>query len=368
METISGSFWFLFAYDICEEIDLEALRAMVRGGAAGPEGGLEMAHSRQIDHRPAPDYVRFERPPVVERMDPVTLETGDRLRGEINYYDYGVISVKLELSFTLSWPELVARSSRLLEAPEPQDHALRTLRDRLERVQSTLVKRHESWLDEEYYVIHLEAQPSLSAAALIEAQGPAIAQIVRGELSALSSSEREEILRSRMSYYPNDLAVVGWTAAFIYDTGEGAAAAIQLLEYANTQLLEFRYYDRLLTGVLDDAHRSLARETGWFGRWRMAREARQLHTILLDVRQLTERADTAIKFLSDMFSARVYRLAADKIGVGDYRRLVDVKLLTASELYSFMMDQFHSSRAFVLELMVVVILVIELIYLFRGKR
>jgi hypothetical protein len=32
-----------------------------------------------------------------------------------------------------------------------------------------------------------------------------------------------------------------------------------------------------------------------------------------------------------------------------------------------MMDQFHESRAFVLELMVVVILVIELYFLFRDR-
>jgi hypothetical protein len=32
-----------------------------------------------------------------------------------------------------------------------------------------------------------------------------------------------------------------------------------------------------------------------------------------------------------------------------------------------MRDQFHQSRAFVLELMVVIILLIELVYIFRGK-
>jgi competence protein ComGC len=32
-----------------------------------------------------------------------------------------------------------------------------------------------------------------------------------------------------------------------------------------------------------------------------------------------------------------------------------------------MVDQFHQSRAFVLELMVVIILIIDLIYLFHGK-
>ena len=83
--------------------------------------------------------------------------------------------------------------------------------------------------------------------------------------------------------------------------------------------------------------------------------------------ELTERADNAIKFLSDMFSARLYKLAASKVGVTDYKNLVQQKLQTAEELYRFMVDEFNQSRAFVLELMVVIILIIELVYFFRGK-
>ena len=105
----------------------------------------------------------------------------------------------------------------------------------------------------------------------------------------------------------------------------------------------------------------------WFSRWRTARAASRLHTVLLDVSELTEHADNAIKFLSDMFSARLYKLAALKIGVPDYKDLVEKKITTAEELYRFMVDEFNQSRAFVLELMVVIILVIELVMLFRGK-
>jgi hypothetical protein len=99
----------------------------------------------------------------------------------------------------------------------------------------------------------------------------------------------------------------------------------------------------------------------------MARRASRLHTVLLDVMELTERVDNAIKFLSDMFSARFYRLAAAKVGVPDYKDLVTEKLRTAEELYRFMVDQFHQGRAFALELMVVVILIVEFIALFYGK-
>jgi uncharacterized Rmd1/YagE family protein len=69
-----------------------------------------------------------------------------------------------------------------------------------------------------------------------------------------------------------------------------------------------------------------------------------------------------------MFSARLYKLAAAKVGVPDYKDLVTQKLQTAEDLYRFMVDQFNQSRAFVLELMVVIILVIELAFLFGGKR
>jgi hypothetical protein len=71
---------------------------------------------------------------------------------------------------------------------------------------------------------------------------------------------------------------------------------------------------------------SLAHGGRLFARWRLAREAQNLNRIRLDVRELTERMDTSIKFLSDMFSARQYRMAAGKIGVDDYRRLVESKL------------------------------------------
>jgi hypothetical protein len=190
---------------------------------------------------------------------------------------------------------------------------------------------------------------------------------VRGDSLQLSAGECAEVLHSQISYYANDLTVIGWNAAFLYDTTAGAETSIQLLEYANSQLLEFRHYDELLTGILNRAYALLEQKTGFLARWRLARSARNLHTTLLDVAELTERADNAIKFLSDMFAARLYKLAAAKVGVPDYKELVSRKVKMADDLYNYMVDQFNQSRAFFLEFTVVLILLIELYYLFRGK-
>src|ERR1035441_8155392 len=356
---ISGSLWTLWLYDVCEEIDLDALRAIL---------GVQAPREPRIRH-PSPEYVRFERPPVVQQIDAIILEDGNRLQGELNYYEDGVVSIKRELPFHADWQQLADLSSRWMANPEPEARALQTVRRCLNGVHATLIKPHENWLSEDYYIIHLKdtTKPALTAAELLAEHGSEIARIVRGEQAELSLEETEEILGSRLSYYPDDLLVVGWTAAFIHDTAEDAVPTIQLLEYANTQLLEFRYYDAVLSQLLQGVYRSLEKKGGFLTRWRLASQAQRLNTIRLDIRDLTERVDTTIKFLSDMFSARLYRLAAAKVGVEDYRRLVDGKLHTAGELYEFMMDQFHQSRAFVLEVLVVIILLIELVFLFRGK-
>jgi len=362
-DRLSGTFWLLFLYDVCEEIKLEELRAILGAQPAGREPSFR---------QPTPGYVRFEKPPVIESLEPLLLGTGERLQAHMHYYEYGVVSIELQLPFEFDWRELLRLSSRSIAAPEIEKRAADSVRRSLARAGPALVKPYADWLTEDYYIIQLRPvlkgdSSRMTADELIAERGEEIAQVVRGEEMRLADDERMEILQSRRSYYPDDLVVVGWTAALVYDTPEGALPVMQLLEYANSQLIEFRYYDEMLTRLLADVYRSLDKGTGVLARWRLAREAGRLNTIRLDVRELTERMDNSIKFLSDMYSARVYRLAAGKVGVTDYRRLVDEKLHTAGDLYQFMVDQFQQGRAFVLELMVVVILVIELVFLFEGK-
>jgi hypothetical protein len=355
---LRGSVLVLIQYDVCEEIRLDELRKIFP------------ARKAEASFKKAPAYVRYQRTPVEETLEPLILESGERLAGEIKYYDYGVVSLEFELPFSGDWDTLIQLSCRWTSDTNFEKLASRVARQKLERAAPALVKPYKGeWLQEDYFIFHVrEIEGAPSADELLASQRDRIAQVVRGEMSMLSEGERQEILQSRISYYPSDLAVIGWDAAFIYDTRAGAETAIQLLQYANSQLLEFRHYDELLTKELENVYDFLeVGGTGWWSRWRTAQAASKLHTVLLDVNELTERADNAIKFLSDMFSARLYKLCAQKVGVPDYKDLVKEKLQTAEDLYRFMVDQFNQSRAFVLELMVVVILIIELVYFFRGK-
>jgi hypothetical protein len=356
-KSLRGSVLVLIQFDVCEEIKLDALRDIF--GARRQEASFK---------HPAPGYVRFERAPVVEPVEPLILESGERLDVKIKYYDYGVLSVVFELPFSGDWDTLVRLASRWVWDTDFTSFAQKIVKQKIERARPALVKLYDSWLHEDYFVFHVrDIAGNPSASELLSTQGGRITQIVRGENVPLSDGEQQEIMQSKISYYPNDLAVISWNGAFLYDTTSGAETVIQLLEYANSQLLEFRHYDELLTRELASVYDFMDHGSGIWARWRTARRASRLHTVLLDVDELTERADNAIKFLSDMFSARLYKLAALKVGVTDYKDLVNQKVHTAEELYRFMVDQFHQSRAFLLELMVVIILIIDLVWLFKGK-
>lgn len=352
--TLHGSAVALFLFDVCEEMRLDEMRSIL--GARRLGEGLKHAAAEQIF---------FERPPVVEEAQ---FPENPEAQVRVKYYDYGVLSVLFEFPFAGEWTDLIALSSRWISETDLQSRAESIAREKVERTRPALVKPYESWLSEDYFIFFMRDISGRPAAHhLLNSCGQQIAQVVRGENAPLSDGERSEVLQSAMSYFPNDVVVVGWNAAFVYDSAAGSETTMQLLEYANSQLLEFRHYDDLLTRELAVVYDSLGKNSSLIGRWRLSAEASRLQTVLLDVTELTERADNAIKFLSDMFSARLYRLAASKIGVPDYKSLTQEKLRTAEDLYRFLIDQFHQSRTFVLESLVVLILLIELVYVFHGK-
>lgn len=351
--SLRGSAVGLFLFDVCEEMKLDEVRSLL--GARRLGEGLKHAAAEQLF---------FERPPVVEEVPSPDGKSNTRVK----YYDYGVVSVLLEFPFAGEWGDLISLSSKWISGTDLPSRAECIAREKTTRIMPALIKPYKTWLNEDYFIFLMrEIQGNPTAAQLLGSCRQQLAQVVRGENAALSDDELKEILQSAMSYYPNDLAVLGWNAAFVYDSAAGSETALQLLEYANSQLLEFRHYDDLLTRELGAVYDSLERKPTLLNSWRLPGEASRLQTVLLDVTELTERADNAIKFLSDMFSARLYRLAASKIGVPDYKSLAQEKLRTAEDLYRFLIDQFHQSRTFVLESVVVLILLIELVYVFHGK-
>jgi hypothetical protein len=355
---------FLF-YDVGEAFDLEKLRGLLgpRGGAIKPDFP-----------RRTPDYVRFETPPIAEPSEPLTLRGGEHLVCSIKYYEYAIVEVQLEVGFEGDWEALVAQAARWMDAPDVEPEGRAVLARHLQKISAAVIKPREEWLQEDFLVVDLheireDGGPLLTAEQLLASHGDQMIQVIRGEQTPLARSTAERLLEGHLSYYPTDLLVAGSTAAFIYDRPEEAARTIQILTYATMQLLEFRYYDNFMTRVLSDVYNTLDRKkTVLLFRWTLPSEANRLNTIRLDVMELTERIDNAIKFVSDTFYARAYRLAAARVGVPEYRDLVEKKLETAGELYGFMVAQFNEARLFLLEAAITILCFLDVLLLLKGAK
>jgi len=361
---ISGLFRILFLYDVAEAIDLERVRSLL---------GSRCRPSEQPFLRRTPQYVRLEHTPIVEPSEPLTIRADARATCSVKYYAFGVVAVRVEVPFDGEWQNLLPENSRWMDASDVGKEVREIAQRHLEQVAPAVIRPTKDWLQETYLVTEIheiqnERGEQPTAAELLASHGGEIVQLVRGEIIPVSPTAREETLQGSLSYFPRDLVVVGSYASVVYDHPEDAAAVAQILEFAKMQLLEFRYYDRLMTRMLAEFYDALERKRNvLFSRWSLPREAHRFNTVRLDVMELTERIDNAIKFVSDIYYARVYRLAAKRIGVADYRTLVDEKLRTAGDLYNYMIDQFHESRSFVMEVGVAILALIDVILLFRGK-
>ena len=126
-ETMKGSVLGVILHDVCEEIRLEPLRQIL--GARRAEPSFKHA---------TPEYLRFENPPVVERLEPITLTGGEKLTPQVKYYDYGVISVLFELGFEADWETLIQLASRWVPNNALERQAQQIIRGRMDRIASAL--------------------------------------------------------------------------------------------------------------------------------------------------------------------------------------------------------------------------------------
>jgi len=338
---ISGHITAFFLFDVAEAIDL-----------AGVQRELGGVKARLVLKPTTPPYVQYRQPPITIDGHIIDVAERDGFSVRFKAFDYGVVSVALTRPASGSWDEWVAWGRACYEdagLPRAAEQLARTL---VNRIATAITRIRPEFLAEDYMVFTVGD----------------IAQLLRGEQSPLSAEERDEILRHRISYFADDLVIPTWNSAFIRDTESGARAAIEILEFANSQLLEFRYYDELLDAELERIYPQLQRD-GWLYNWvarRYVRAARQVHSLFIDVNELTDRTENALKIVGDVYAARLFALAAARVGLNQWKASVQDKLRTLADIYRFAVEQTSMARGEVLEITVVVILVIELVLFLAG--
>ena len=362
LDVATGAILAYRLFDVAYAIDLgkaEAIwaRTMRTGSSRG-----------RLTTTPA-KAVAFGVPPVALDLGFITLPLPDGpLQATVTarLYDFGVVSIALRVAVVdLSWS---AFSQRLNAVDDVVGLAPATVlwTDLLNRVRAAvgdaLVRPTTSTLEEDYLigVANAFSEPMTAEAVIGRLD---LIPLLSGEQRPLSEGARRDLLRHRYSYYTDDMVVLTWDRAFVYEP-RGDSDVTDVLEVANAQLLEMRYYDELLDAELPrmyDLVEATRRRWALPGARRFADLARRLYTMVAEVTELTEKVDNALQVTEDVYLARIYAAALELFRVPTVSAAVDRKLSIIRDTYTALYDEASSSRSGLLEFIIVVLILVEIV-------
>ncbi len=355
----SGAIVALRLFDVAYAIDLARAEAL-------------LAEQTRISRRSrlsttSPKAMAFGVPPVALELEPVTLALEGRQLAAattVRLYDFGVVTIALRIPVAdVRWAGFVqllnAAAGCVEGAGDTWDRLLGQVRELLGRA---LVRPEETRVQEEYLIGVVHAfDRALSAADLQDSVD--LVPLLSGEQRALSDSARQDLLRQRFSYYTDDLVALTWDRAFIYEP-RGDSDVMDVLEVANAQLLEMRYYDELLDDELPRMYDLVAkarRRRTLLASRRFADLARRLHTLVAEVTELTERVDNALQVTEDVYLARIYAAALELFRVPAVNSAVERKLAIIRDTYSALYDESSASRSELMEFLILVLIMVEIV-------
>jgi len=355
----TGAIVALRLFDVAYAIDLARAEGLL---------AVQARSSRRIRlSTTPPKAMAFGVPPLALELEPVSLALDDRtVQGAVGVrlYDFGAVTIALRVAVTdASWSSfaqlLNAMDRSVAAADDTWDRLLRQVRALLG---AAFVRPEESSVQEDYLIgiVHAFDRP-ITAASLQDRID--LVPLLSGEQRPLSDGARQDLLRQRFSYYTDDLVVLTWDRAFIYEP-RGDSDVLDVLEVANAQLLEMRYYDELLDDELPRMYDLVAkarRTRNLLTSKRFANLARRLHTLVAEVTELTERVDNALQVTEDVYLARIYATALELFRVPAVNAAVDRKLAIIRDTYSALYDESSASRTELMEFLILILIMAEIV-------
>jgi hypothetical protein len=361
VRVLEGAVTVLRLFDVAYGIDIARVEALAAGA------------SRPRLLRTEPKAMAYGVESVDLALGPLALPAGsavEQAEARVRLYEFGAVCLRLTARLDdVTWDDYVA-AALAVEGATKGRAAASFWTQLLERVRAlsapALIRPSDPGLEEDYLIaVVRRIQPALPADALLEQVDP-VPFLSGGETMALSDGARAELLRKRFSYYRDDLALLTWDRALLVEP-RGDTDVADVLEVANAQLLELRYYDELLDDELPRMYGRVNRVRGALAPralGRYGRLARELHTLVAEVTELTERVDNALKVTEDVYLARIYAAALDLFRVRPRGNAVDRKLAIIRDTYHALFDEAAAARAELLEATIVLLIAVEIVLAF----
>jgi hypothetical protein len=356
-----GAIVALRLFDVAYAIDLPRAEKLLAEQAR--------AASRSRLTATPPKAMAFGVAPVALALDPVTLmlEGGEvAASATARLYDFGAVAIALRVPVANTpWSGFVQQVNAVeqcIRAGAANGTWERLLKQVRALLGAALIRPATSHVQGDYLIGVVHAfDRTVTATTLQETVD--LVPLLSGEQRPLSDGARQDLLRQRFSYYTDDLVVLTWDRAFLYEP-RGDSDVLDVLEVANAQLLEMRYYDELLDDELPRMYDMVAkarRTRALLASRRFADLARQLHTLVAEVTELTERVDNALQVTEDVYLARIYAAALELFRVPTVNAAVDRKLAIIRDTYSALYEESSASRTELMEFLILILITAEIV-------
>jgi len=346
----------LFAYDIGLSVDLNECERRITA----------TTERRTIRHRRrAPKYFEYEPPPlsITQYASPVRLgayQTNPNV--ELVVYEFGAVSVSYRVAIEGKFDDLLGLSNALYDNEALLADSQGCVEQLLSIIRPAVHRPHIARAVEDYAVYEIQSLvPPTSVSELVGSHAQQIAQILRSEEETLSDNEIADAFACRISYGRNDLAIIDWNAAMVFD--ESADDARTVLEFANVELMEMRFLDEKLDKALDQAYVTLSRPRRFLHSMSGAstRDLGHVARLQMDSAVLFEGINNALKLIGDQYLARVYRLASQRFHLTEWDTSILRKLQTIESIYQKLTDRASSLRLELLEWIIIILIALSIV-------
>ncbi len=213
----------------------------------------------------------------------------------------------------------------------------------------------DRYFDEEYS-IYCISDYSGDPEDVISENKDSIAGLLKTERIPLDEEEINTTLKFNIKYAKDDMAIVDWDGAFLFDPRGDFASNIELFEIANLQLLKLRVLEHELEARLEKAARLLQKTTRKRIPWLSSREIRHSLQEIIQTRTESilefEATERNIKLFGDWYSARLFDLMAKKFHLEAWKTNINKTLDALEDVYSMLSENFSISFSTALEFFV----------------
>jgi len=346
----------LFAFDVGFEVSFEELDRLLTSRPLPP-----LSQKKQT-----PPYLQYSKPPRtmnLGQIDPLFTAPGN-IRAMM--FDFGVASIAYHWIIgadTASLPlQQLPQVAQDLYNRNLEMDARSRARQLMETIRPAITRPELSALVEDYYLFIIEEldQPWPSE-DLLAKHGSTLAQVLRFEVQPLSQEQQEEALAQRMAYYQDDLVLVDWNAAIIYDRDSWDAANV--LELLNVELLEARYIDAELDRRITEYQRLMQKPIKWALPFQTPyrKTMQELAELRIESLVLAKRVENALKLIGDLYLARLHNAATARFYLPDWEAAISRKLDIIANFYQITNDRVRTAQSHILELVVIALIFLEIL-------